>query len=846
MSLNVKEVLMALGSWSLDLDYSHSAKESLFKDDGNPRKLWALVYDSNDQLVYPPLPLLWGKPGKEKIEIGGTSILWDMGIQGIGPTIEDREYLSGANKLDNPLFALDPPDIYWRRPSERSGWTINTNVALLTPSLDTDDPLEVDRDYPALPYQPWRGSATLFGGGRFRIRLLFTGKFDPPDIAIPYSSWGPNTRGDIILGTDPNSVVPGPVYRVHTGYVNRAANGAFDDGVGLNGWAQGAGAWYYVTGDATAWSGDSYAMTNTAILVSGDKRLTNSANGGVTYPVVPQTVQAGETWENRFVVRPHAGTSADGEGFGRIYLLSGGVVTSVVETKHVPSTQDGWEIVIERIEIPDGIDGLIPEFVVRGHTVGQWDVDSVTIFRALGNIDQVVGPSITVTPERTYDWTLPYRVDPGISGGRTQLRVILTSPYRPSLVIEGPDLRGQQEGEPLQETTFSVTPPSGYNGLAQALYSEDVPGATYVGQGTLIDKDRSTYVADAIADNPNGAVTINTVAPVGTESVRVQVVGEIFATAVVALVELIRTTADPATGNDVVGDLLVHPTTGLPIGIAAGTIDCPEVLPFDWRQIKMTLLAALAHYCDVISEPVREFKINPGLPPTIDVSQVPFTQRQIVLMPTDLDVQEVEDPTVDVTNRATEIEVIGTEVTTLSGQTVLITATAQVPTDSADRDLNNNLIVRTRPVSDATIDTFGYALAFAADQALKEAFPGMVVDATLTGMPYTRGPLDVGDWLEVYKPEAGIMDRINPKTVEGVPIFPRVMRLVARDREHGPQYRVDMLRPDGSTFPLTYNESAADVTKITLADRRLYEWEADPQGGSTGVQYMRDRAGKPR
>lgn len=845
VGLNVKEVLMALGAWSADVDFSLSVKEALFKDDGNPRKLWALVYDSNDLLVYPPLPLLWGKPGKEKIEIGGTSILWDLGIQGIGPTIDDREYLSNANKLDNPVFALDPPDIYWRRAAEGSGWSITTGLATLVASLDGDDIWEVDRKYPAAPGQTWMAGATIIGGGRWRVRLLFEGQFNPPDIAIPYSSWTASVRGDIVLGTDPEGVVGGPAYRVHTGYVNRAANGAFDDGVGLNGWAQGAGAWYPITGDGTAWSGDTYAMTNTDILVSGDKRLVNSQDGGVTFPVVAQVVAPGEVWENRFVIRPHAGSSADGEAFGRIRLLSGGVEVGIVETKHVSSTQDGWGIVIESITIPDGINGLIPEFVVRGHTTGQWDVDSVTIFRALGNVDQVVGPQITVTSSRTYDWRVPYRVDPGISGGRVQLRAVLTSDYRPTLVIEGPDLRGQQEDQPLQYATFSIEMPSGYTRINQLLYSEDVPGVTYVGQGTLIDKDHSTSVADTIADGPSGAVSVSTVAPDGTDTVRIQVVGEVFSFGYVLAAQLVRTTLDPATGNDIIADLLVHPSTGLPVGIAAGTINCPEVIPFDWRQVKMTLLAAFAHYCDVISEPTREYRINPALPPTIDVSTSPFVQRPIVLLPTDIDVEDVADPTVDVTNRATEIEVIGAEVTRLNGQTTLITATAQVPGDT-EYDLNNNPIVRTRPVSDGTIDTHGYAQAYADDQAVREAFPGLIVDVTLTGTPYQRGELDVGDWLEIFEPESGIEDQTNPKTVEGVPCFPRVMRAVARDREHGPSFYVLMLRPDGSTFPLNVNHSERDATKLTLADRRLYDWEADPGGGATGNQYMRDRASKPR
>jgi hypothetical protein len=77
-------------------------------------------------------------------------------------------------------------------------------------------------------------------------------------------------------------------------------------------------------------------------------------------------------------------------------------------------------------------------------------------------------------------------------------------------------------------------------------------------------------------------------------------------------------------------------------------------------------------------------------------------------------------------------------------------------------------------------------------------------------------------------------------------MFPKVLRVVAREREHGPQFRVEMMRPDGSTFPLPVNHSERDATKITLAERRLFEWEADPMGGATGNQWMRDWASKPR
>lgn len=931
---------MAMGSWSTDVDVSPSVKEALFRDDGNPRKLCALVYDSNDLLVYPPLPLLWGKPGKEKIEIGGPSILWDLGVQGVGPTIVDREYLSGVNKLDNPLFALDPPDSYWRRASERSGWTITTNVALLTPTLDTDDVLEVDRNYPALPGQAWRGSATLFGGGRWRIRLLFSGKFDPPNLfpLLADGAWDEQVTNNP-MADEPAFVLDGGVLKGRTPFpiYQLVQNGRFEDGFdywftnfppgagpGLAQWdTDGSGApdlpssvHYegsgFITFDVVITNGSDVLTSATADWTSPDATgmlvegpgippfsYVLSVSGPGTLQISALATEDHLAGDQSVAFRPqsysHTFLMTDASNTGdpltlEQYPVSKGerwtLMGSVMHTenangsatinfaKYKTATDDHLEglfpeqagsfstggqlvlsttiegpvrTVFKETTIEDETTGLGIWVDLAGNTDGRWWFSNFALYRFGGNKDWIeAAASVTLTPERTYEFRLPCVPGPLLNKeAKARLLVHLTSDYRPPITVASSDQGPRKEGETdTPVIVLDVTSPSGYTSATAELMIEDTYNDVFsFGEMTVIDKDRSTYVADALSTNPYGAVTVDSVAPVGTESVRVQVVGEVAATAVVALVELIRTTTDPATGDDILADLLVHPSTGLPIGIAPGTINCPEPIPFDWRQIKMTLLAALDHYISVISEPVREFRINAAIPPTIDVSTSPFVVRPIVLLPTDLDVEEVADPTVDVTTRATEIEVIGAEVQTLSGHSLLISATATVPGEG-EYDINNRPIVRTRPIGDGSIDTYNYARAFAADQALREASPGLVVDATLTGTPYTRGPVDVGDWLEVFKPESGIEDRTNPKTVEGFPIFPRVMRMVARQREHGPSFRVVMLRPDGTTFDLDVNHSEKDATKVTLADRRPYEWEADPQGDRN--QFLRDWASKPR
>lgn len=864
MSVEIVEDHQAVGSWTVDVDWNPELVAELFDDAAQelPRKVHLLVYDPDAALTYVGLFL-----GAERSERGytlrGCSPLWWLGADGVGPQITEREYVSGNNKLGNPIFAFG--DLYWREIAGGSAWVIAAGVVNHTATTDADDPFESDELFPARPGQVFGIGATLYGGaagpGTIRLRTTFGGRFDTPNLFGPYSAWGANVRGDINLTTDPLGIVDGPVYAIQTAIPNLAPNGAFDDGVGLNGWVQGAGAWFTAT-DGTAWSPPTYAYTDTSIVVAGTKRITSDALGGVTAPATPRACVAGEEWEVRLVVRTHPATTTDGEAFGEILLYTAGVRVGYLETEHIQSETDGWVIILKRLEIPDGVDGITFAAAVSGHSVGQWDVDSGTLIRTKGNVDQVMGPAIIVTPERPYSYVLPYRLDAGVNGGRAQMRAMLLGGTRDAIVIEGPDLRGQNDTEPLQYQTWDVSTPSGYDQLLPILYSEDVVGgAIHVGEGTMRDADSTTKVVDlsigpAVADYT--PFYYETAAPDGTETVRMSLVAEGQGAGYsCTYLALARVGIIPATGDAIIADLLAG------LSVVAGDVDCPEVIPYDWMVTNLTNREALAHYCGVVSEPAREYRINPALPPTLDVGvaediftdHAPDSASPIVLIPEDMDVEPLAPATTDAFKRPTHVTVIGATRKTLSGRDFLVTATSPVP-GGGQVDWYGNPFVRTEIVSDASVDHPGYAQALADDLAAARAHPDLSFNVTLTasfdpatGDIVTRPPFREGDWIYVENLKSGIFDDANATTINGRDVRPRRVRIFTKARSLGPGYQLLIRRENGTTFDLATETTIAwsdqEATVLTVGDRRP-RWEADPQGRSAGEQYFRDRKGRPR
>ena len=512
-----------------------------------------------------------------------------------------------------------------------------------------------------------------------------------------------------------------------------------------------------------------------------------------------------------------------------------------------------WDITPE-----DGYDTATPFVLVKDLAGGEGGnvvaVSRFTVEQSDNNRTSIDGTGMAVTPERTYKAKFKARSGANLQRGNVRLEMRFTRAGYPDVTVES-NTMDNTENE-WKEVVSDITPPSGYSLVLPRVIFTDIEGDLfYASHFSLIDTDTATAVFDAISTlDPLGASPyVDSVAPQGAETVRAAVVVEEGSGGwSVDAVSLKRTGVTPATGNAIWADLLTDPETGLPLSIVAGTISAPDVIPYDIEFVNRTNRDAADHVCAVVYDGGLEYRVNATAPATIDVAPSadlftdhgPGSATPITLLPEDIDVQELDDPEVDVSERATVIRLFGAERQTVSGRPFLITADAEVP-GNTEYDWNGNPIVRVKPVNDGTVDHHGYAQAFATDLALRESEPALNLNVKLSGKD-TRPPFDVGSWLYVYHPEAGLKDDDNPQEIEGQTVFPRRVRVLSRERTLGPSYRIVMRRSDGSTFSLPgVIPSPEDATVLTIGDR-LPEWQADPQGMVPGVQYLRDRASRPR
>lgn len=853
MALTVRGAIMAAGDISVDLDWNPDVFDDLtvmVSGKLRPRNLYMAVLDSDDALVYPPFVLRRVEGGKEGLKIGGPGVLWEWGNNGIGPTIDDRSYFSGVSVLDDGGFELGEL-LYWKR-SEGSTWVTSTDAhtgavsAYHSADTDTDDPLANDRAYPAEAGQEWTAGAWVARGsgsiGRMRLRLAFGGRFTPADVII--HDW--TDVSEFPLDMD----VPSPgVFRVGPNERKQIlTNGSFETG-NLDNWRALSGTWGPTTTNPRtgAWSADIGGTAGFRQLIS------DSVAGGLDegYDVLP-----GETYVIGAYIQPGAG--ADGKAY--MHVLLGGVVAGVpntpiqqvksIEIENNSVTAGAWNLVAVEVQVPT--DAVLPYLSVslirEEQTTGNVYFDDIAIIRTIGNRGYLTGGTAWIfVPLRPYVWSA--KVDGStVVSGNVRLGLTLIGVGRPNLYIES-----QPHDVKSTETVinFPFTPPSGYEYGSPVIIGEDIRGGSFfLTDMHVYDQDTSTVVVDTDSAATGASWTPLTrtfTAPVGTDSVHVEVVGEAGSGGwVVDDVSLTRTSVPISTGDDVVADLLNHPQTGLPMSIEAGAISCPETIPYDWRQILLTNRAALDHFCTVVSIPTREYRMTASLPPLMDVAEasVLWSDPGIasVYLADDLKVLELSPPSTDLADRPTEIRLIGNEVPLLSGKTRLITATAQVP-GPVELDLQGNPVVRTLPVNDGTVDHQGYAVARAEDLADEAADPTWAAKVVITG---SADRLQAGETVYLYKPDAGLVG-LDSVVIEGQTVYPKRGRVLETQREHGPSFRVVMLVPGGAQWDLPgVLPSESDALEVTVGNRMPVEWTADPQGGAAGRQYLQDRASRPR
>lgn len=532
-----------------------------------------------------------------------------------------------------------------------------------------------------------------------------------------------------------------------------------------------------------------------------------------------------------------------------VHLTGPGVTLTEVEVSHGVGDARPKAISVE-VRPPPGYTTATPYVRSTDIEGGTFTVDAMRLVKMDNNSDSSAGSTIPVTPERTYRWLQAVRSGTALQRGTVRLSVRCTRAGYEDVTFDSSNM--EPTAGAWKFIDFSFTPPSGYDEIIPTIIGTDVEGDYwFLDDGSLRDTDSSTMVFEAVTANNPSAVTpyVDSTAPDGAETVRVAVVVEQgSSTWTVNAVTLVRTDGTPATGASIVADLLIHPQTGNPLSIGAGTITAPAVIPSDVVIQNRTSRDALDYLCGVLYPELLEYRVLPTDPPTLDVGPAATVfdthDPADALLPEDLDVEELSNPSSDITDRPTEVTVLGAELAKVSGGTFLITATAQVPGPTR-YDGNNNVVVRTKYVSDGTVDHVGYAQALATDLAAAEAEPPLILTAKLSGKD-TRADSPPGTTIYAYEPEAGLEDPDVVTTIEGATVFPRATRVLSRERVHGPSHRIVMRRPDGTEFPLTgVRWSEEDAVVLTIGDR-LPEWIADPQGRATGDQYLADRAKRPR
>jgi hypothetical protein len=859
VAVSYTEALLGPGSISADFDYTDDLAALLVD-------YATLLFRRNGELIASGVIL---SPGLsvDGITVTGRSLDWHMGQEGDGPLIRERTYLSGVSLLTNGDFHLwghvgnDPANPvpthvaaeFWTL-DQATNWEIRPGpsggpgTAVVAFAPFANDPLASADTVTVKPAQVYRLAAdvTRSAGsgllGRLRLRLALTGRFATPDLGSPYAAWGPSTGAGITLTTDPSGVVPGPCFEIHAPIPNRAPNGEFDDGVGLNGWVQGSGAWFPIT-DGTAWSPPTYAMTDTSVIVAGTKILESSADGGVTAPAAPQHAVPGERWEIRLVIRPHAGSGADGEAWGRILLFNGATLVGYMQTSgHIRAEAPGWTIERQQFDIPDGVDGFTFAAAVA-HTAGQWDFDSGTAIRVRGNIDTREGPAIPVVSGRGYRWEVPLRIDLPASGlvdGTVQLRVRCTGADRPDVVLQGTTLQTTKAGK--QFASYLFVPPSGYDTAYPQIYTADLSKSTYVGQGTIRDADPSTRDLDIVSPmtGTDLHLTGDLAIPDGAETAHVEVVAEDSAVGwSTTRVALTRIDQAPTTVADVLRQLLVHPTTGRAL-FDAGVVDAPGYLKHDWPILNLNNRQAWVQLCRTgLARQLLEWRLRPEGTMDVGPAESVFTDRtDFVLTRHDFRLLSKLRRTRSVETRVNDVLVVGAEKVTGTGSKTQVKG--EVVNSSLGVDHRGNPIIRARVVSDTSINQGQWADERASYEAVHDADPKLTLHISVSDW-LSLSRFVTGDWLYFFDEESGLVDLTREmRDADGERAWPVRLRVQTASYKLGPgPFTVSVLQPDGSEYEIPdelVRWSDSTGAEFDVGDPRP-EFALDSAGGASGDQF---------
>jgi hypothetical protein len=786
------------------------------------------------------------------------SLEWWIGLDKDGPIIEDREYLSGRNKLSNPGFELldaAGAPLYWAT-SEGTTWELVTagqrsgsRAMHVGGDLGKDDVLLSQEHFEAKAGDsfavsvPLKRAAAAVGKGR--VRAIFTGRFDPPDLLEPFDldvDWTNESQfpADISV-LDSDSMIMGPCTRPQV-----VSNPGFESG--LVGWiiTSGGGIAVVASGyegvnalSIQDWSGGTVSILNDA-----DPSSPAIEN---TYPV-----SEGERWLFEAMVWVQGGTTGH---FDVRVFPNFGAALSVIEGDAAALAGQGWKYAQAESDIKDSGGGsLLVSVNSWGQTAGQFLFDRILATRVRGNAARMTSRAIAVTPEVSYKLVMPVTGSWPQSGpyrdGTVQFSVLLKGTGRPDKVLVSNTLDTSQAAtESL--LTMDFTPPSGYDSATVSVIAMDlVGGNVIVRKPELRATDTTKYIVDVAAPlHTSGAWSVQggtATAPAGTEGVYLAVVAEAGATGWYADDASLVRLGPITTAAQLVGDLLEHPRTGLPIA-TAGTINGPDPIPFDRHIRNMTNRELLVQFSRADMAPPREWRVRPDNVLDWDLPENLYEVRSdFILRRHELIVLAEPDAERSSERQLTDVKVIGAERRRPDGQTVQVVGSASNDPGGIT-DWFGNPLSRERVVEDSTVDHVDYANAWAryvADQNVqRDNLKYRLADWRAVGR------FDLGDWINAEKPEAGLIDLTNEQEIDGEVVYPVKKRAVSRLWRLGAgTFKVMLRKPDGSE-PLDLTEwvlwEPSTQVDLELGDA-LPEFVADPQGPAKGNQFLRFRASAAR
>lgn len=200
MAATYTDVLMALGQGVLDVDWDPEVWEAVVA--GAHLQLY------EGERLAETLVIVNPSPGRAGIMCALLSLEHHLGADNIGPTVEDRWYFSGRNRLDNGDFEIAGL-LYWTKGQE-STWqaeagAVRTGLgAALHAGLTEDaDPL-VSEAFDVTPGEQWRQFVYVLRAGygaigRIICRTVLTGRFTTPNLFPRIhtgGAWGAQTSNN--------------------------------------------------------------------------------------------------------------------------------------------------------------------------------------------------------------------------------------------------------------------------------------------------------------------------------------------------------------------------------------------------------------------------------------------------------------------------------------------------------------------------------------------------------------------------------------------------------------------------------------------------------------------------